>query len=61
MLAPKKGSQDSFQALGSVREATSFSLMAGQNPDLVKLNFVMKGSGVMCIWGIELLQTPPKR
>lgn len=39
---------------------TPFYLKTGQKPDLVKLNFVTKGSGVVCIKDIVLLQTPLK-
>ncbi|MDK1020078.1 MAG: hypothetical protein QGD90_00385 [Candidatus Hydrogenedentes bacterium] len=39
---------------------TPFYLKAGQKSDLIKLNFVTKGSGAVCIRDIELLQTPLK-
>ena len=40
---------------------TPFHLKAGEAPDLVKLNFVTKGAGIVYMKDIELLQTPLNR
>jgi len=37
---------------------TPFSLKRGQRPDLIKLNLVMEGAGVVWLRDIELLKTP---